>query len=253
MRARISRRTIPVAALGLLLLLTGCGGTGTTPEADDRRATAPAGGPERSNPSPMAARPQEIPGLGPATRARIGAAARQVFVVTGETADSNRATAVLYERDEVRGWRPAAGPWPARNGRRGWTEDHRMGDLRSPIGVYGLTDAGGKLADPGTELPYDRRTEFRAPGRNVEGESLEEAFDYVVAINYNRVPGRTPLDWTRPLGEEKGGGIWVHVDHGAATQGCVALPKPLMRDLMKRLDPAARPVVVMGPQGVLAR
>ncbi|MGW6459254.1 hypothetical protein ACWF94_25575, partial [Streptomyces sp. NPDC055078] len=70
--------------------------------------------------------------------------------------------------------------------------------------------------------------------------------------NYNRVPGRTPLDWTMPLGADRGNGIWVHVDHGAATQGCVTLPKPVLRDLMRRLDPASAPVIVMGPAAALA-
>ncbi len=143
------------------------------------------------------------------------------------------------------GWE--AGPvWPARNALRGWTDDHWAGDLRSPIGVYTLTDAGGLLPDPGTRLPYDRSDGFAVSGTGFEGEPLEGSFDYVVAIDYNREPGTSPLDLTRPLGADRGGGIWLHVDHDGPTQGCVSLSEQHMRDLLLALDPALHPVVVMG-------
>ena len=76
---------------------------------------------------------------------------------------------------------------------------------------------------PGSRTTSSRR--FDARGTGFEGEPLRGSFDYVVAINYNREPGTTPLDRTRPLGDEKGGGIWIHVDHGGPTQGCVSLPR----------------------------
>uniref|UniRef100_UPI0035A83962 L,D-transpeptidase family protein n=1 Tax=Streptomyces phytophilus TaxID=722715 RepID=UPI0035A83962 len=124
---------------------------------------------------------------------------------------------------------------------------------RTPAGVYGLTDAGGLDPDPGTKLPYDHGPAFTATGRGYEGEPLAGSFDHVVAINYNRKPGTTPLDWTRPLGDGRGGGIWVHVDHGGPTSGCVSLAKPHMRTLLRTLDPRRRPVTVMGPRAWLAR
>ena len=105
-------------------------------------------------------------------------------------------------------------------------------DLKSPTGVFGLTDAGGRLADPGALLPYDEQPGFTVSGEGFFGEPLEGSFDYVVAINYNREPGTTPLDRTRPMGEERGGGIWIHVDHGGPTQGCVSLPENRMRQLL---------------------
>ncbi|GAA2238122.1 lipoprotein [Streptomyces amakusaensis] len=272
MTSRIRRSAaLPAAGLALAALLTGCGAPAATAPPDDAKRPAE---PVSSSPSLSASvRTQEarrearreLPGIGPRTLAGIDGRTRQVLVVSGGGADANRATAALYERGPERGpesgqesgpesgWRRAAGPWPARNGLKGWTEDHRLGDLRTPIGVYGLTDAGGLLPDPGTELPYDRRPEFTARGTNFDGKPLDGAFDHVVAVNYNRKPGLTPLDWTRPLGEAKGGGIWIHVDHGGATQGCVGLARPRVAELLKLLDPKARPVVVMGPEKSLAR
>ncbi|MFE7646054.1 L,D-transpeptidase family protein [Streptomyces phaeoluteigriseus] len=245
---------VRAALLAASLLLTGCGGGAAAPP--DRKAPDPATtAAAPSAPAPEAAAqtvPQQLPGLGPKTRSAVPASARQVVVVTGRGRDSPLSEAVLYRRTGT-GWQP--GPaWPAHNALRGWTGHHLSGDLRSPIGVYGLTDAGGRLPDPGTRLPYDRSTGgFRSPGTGFEGESLAGSFDYVIAIDYNRKPGTSPLDWTRPLGTERGGGIWIHVDHGGPTHGCVSIAEPHMRELLRALDPALHPVVVMGDHASLAR
>jgi L,D-peptidoglycan transpeptidase YkuD (ErfK/YbiS/YcfS/YnhG family) len=208
---------------------------------------------DRAAPGPQIVRPREIPVLGPVIRAQLTAETRQAVVVTGVDRDSNQATAMLYERVPARGWQPVSGPWPAHNGLRGWTTRHLHSDHRSPIGVFGLTDAGGRLPDPGTKLPYDQESAFTADGTGFEGEPLAGSFDYVVAINYNRDSGTSPLDRTRPLGESRGGGIWIHVDHGGPTQACVSLPRGRMRELLRWLDPAKRPVVVMGDVTALGR
>jgi L,D-peptidoglycan transpeptidase YkuD (ErfK/YbiS/YcfS/YnhG family) len=75
----------------------------------------------------------------------------------------------------------------------------------------------------------------------------------VVAIDYNRVPGTSPLDEERPLGSDKGGGVWIHVDHDGPTQACISLPRDAMRELLRALDPGKQPVIVMGPADELAR
>lgn len=90
-------------------------------------------------------------------------------------------------------------------------------------------------------------------GTGFEGEPLVSSFDYVIAIDYNRKPGTTPLDWTRPLGASRGGGIWLHVDHDGPTQGCVSIDKEHMKELLLALDPRLNPVVVMGDSASLAR
>nr|WP_203594056.1 hypothetical protein [Streptomyces sp. SID9124] len=266
-----------VCSLVLLVLLAGCGagglaGTGpggaTTERAPVNGVPGPPGSaasaagapshevtalPSAPDPSPL---PTEIPGLGPKTRAAIPATARQAFVVTGEGPDSNRSTAVLYTLDGPAGpgWRPALGPWPAHNALNGWTGEHWEGDLRSPVGVFTLTAAGGRLDPPDKALlPYDLSPDFAVTGEGFHGEPLEGSFDYVIAIDYNRVPGTSPLDHGRPLGEERGGGIWVHVDHGGPTQGCVSVTEDRMKQLLGALDPAMEPVIVMGDAESLGR
>ncbi|WP_141310865.1 L,D-transpeptidase family protein [Streptomyces spinoverrucosus] len=251
MASSTRRLGIPAAGLALLLALTGCGGTGMTAgtaSATTAPGTTPAS-PEQASPSSTS--PARLPGLGPRTMAEVPDNTRQVVLVTGQDKNSPTSQVVLYRRTGT-GWEP--GPtWPAHNALKGWTDDHRVGDLRSPIGVFTLTDAGGLLTDPGTKLPYHQGRGFTINGTGFEGEPLAGSFDYVVAINYNRQPGTSPLDWTRPLGADKGGGIWLHVDHGGPTQGCVSVAQQHMRELLRTLDPAQHPVVVMGDAASLQR
>ncbi|MFJ7065888.1 hypothetical protein [Streptomyces sp. NPDC101115] len=265
MPVRKGTTAVLTCALSSALVLTGALGGCTAqrppsaaPAPAPAASTSPLQGPERNRTQGQEARdganraPSRIPGIGPRTYGRIPEGTTQVLVVSGDGIDGNIATAVLHERDAAGRWHRAAGPWTGHNALRGWTDDHVAGDLRSPTGVYRLGDAGGRLPDPGARVPYDQDEEFAVSGTGFLGESLEGSFDYVVAIDYNRVPGTTPLDKERPLGPERGGGVWIHVDHGGPTQACVSLPREDMTELLRALDPVREPVVVMGPAATLA-
>ncbi|MET9963558.1 L,D-transpeptidase family protein [Streptomyces sp. NPDC006326] len=258
---------LAVAALGLLTF-----GAGWVYTAQHQDASASAAADAKARPADVRPQPslppkppqrpqvparvvraaprQGLPGVSDRTRARIPAASRQLILVTGRARNSSESTATLYTR-------PAAGAdwirvesWPARNGAKGWSTERRYGDLTSPQGVFALTDAGGLLPKPpGTKLPYDQDESFVPAGSGVNGEPLDGAFDYVVAIGFNRKPGVSPLDPTQPDGEGKGGYIWLHVDHDGPSRGCVGIPKEGMKKILATLDPAAKPVIVMGPQG----
>ncbi|MBK3562815.1 L,D-transpeptidase family protein [Streptomyces sp. MBT62] len=245
-------RMSPVALVAVSLLLTGCGGGAVAATDHTSAAPAPASTPPASPSSAISAEaaPRQLPGVGPKTLARIPAGTEQVVLVTGRGANSSVSALALYERTDD-GWQQTAS-WAAHNALRGWSDHHMAGDLRSPIGVYSLTDAGGLLKDPGTKLSYDQGSGFVSPGTGFEGEPLAGSFDYVVAINYNRQPGTSPLDWTRPLGASRGGGIWIHVDHGGPTHGCVSIAEDHMKELLRTLDPARHPVVVMGDAASLS-
>ncbi|MCX4903029.1 L,D-transpeptidase family protein [Streptomyces sp. NBC_00878] len=241
----------PVAVLAAALLLAGCGGGGAMTTADQQPGATPQGGSTGAPRVSMDVAPQQLPGLGPKTLAQVPQKTRQAVVVTGRGKNSPISTVVLYERTES-GWQAGAS-WPAHNALKGWTDHHVLEDLRSPIGVYALTDAGGLLPDPGASLPYDQSSAFTIGGKGFEGEPLAGSFDYVIAINYNRKAGTTPLDWTRPLGADRGGGIWLHVDHEGPTHGCVSLRKEHMKALLRALDPDRDPVIVMGDAAALRR
>ncbi|MFK0257476.1 L,D-transpeptidase family protein [Streptomyces sp. NPDC090445] len=217
---------------------------------DDRPAAVAAAADGRVARESRGSGLQGLPGISERTRAQIPAESLQVVLVTGRAKNSSYATVALYTRPTAAdGW-ALAGSWPARNGARGWSTERRYGDLTSPVGVFSLSDAGGLLPKPpGTRMPYDRSRAFTASGHGVEGESLEGSFDYVVAIDFNRKRGVSPLDPTKPEGIRKGGNIWLHVDHDGPSQGCVGIAKEAMEKVLETLDPAAKPVIVMGPHG----
>ncbi|AZQ33090.1 hypothetical protein EJ357_06240 [Streptomyces cyaneochromogenes] len=242
------RAAVAAAALGSLLAamttLTAC---------EDARHGAGAGAGGKGAPTSPAATADatRIPDVGDHWQRRIPTDSRQVVAVYGDGKDSPDSTVVLYTRrgsghgatwDRIRSW-------PAHNGKKGWTTDHREGDDRSPVGVFTLSDAGGVLKDPGSRLPYTRSAGFAAP--RWWGKAYWHDFDYVIAIDYNRVKGTPPNDPTRPEGEGKGGGIWLHMDHGSGTSACVSLSESAMEYLLRTLDPDRHPVVVMGDRADL--
>ncbi|MEU2394494.1 hypothetical protein [Streptomyces sp. NPDC007369] len=217
---------------------------------DDRPAAVSAASDGRGTRESRRNGLQGLPGISERTLARIPADSLQLILVTGKASNSSYATAALYTRPTAGSDWALAESWPARNGARGWSTERSYGDLTSPVGVFSLSDAGGLLPKPpGTRLPYDRSRAFTASGHGVEGESLEGSFDYVVAIDFNRKRGVSPLDPTKPEGARKGGNIWLHVDHDGPSQGCVGISKEAMEKVLETLDPAAKPVIAMGPQG----
>lgn len=238
-----------MVALGsLLAALSACGGGPSGHGAQDG-AARPAGGAAGTSGAPAGT--TRIPGVGDRLQQRIPAGSRQVVAVYGEGRDSAASTVVLYTKQGSVWHRTRS--WAAHNGRKGWTTDHREDDKRSPVGVFTLSDAGGVLPDPdpapGTGLPYTRSSAFAAP--RSWGKSYWHDFDYVIAIDYNRVKGTPPNDPTRPEGASKGGSIWLHMDHGSGTSACVSLPKAGMEYLLRTLDPDRHPVVVMGDRADL--
>ncbi|MEV5437645.1 hypothetical protein AB0K80_16760 [Streptomyces sp. NPDC052682] len=235
--ARRARAALAVLA-SLPVALTACGGAGHG---------GPGSGAGAAPTRPAASGATRIPGVGDRLQRRIPSGTRQVVAVYGDGRNSATSTVVLYARHGAT-WHRVRG-WAAHNGRKGWTTDHHEGDHRSPVGVFTLSDAGGVLPDPGAKLPYTRSAAFAAP--RWWAKSYWHDFDYAIAIDYNRVKGTPPNDPTRPLGRRKGGGIWLHLDHGSGTSACVSLPEPAMEYLLRTLDPARHPVVVMGDRADL--
>lgn len=242
-----SRVRCAVVVCGALVMsLTACGGSGGTNGATTSDTGArKSGGTGRSEARTVD--PTRIPDVGDRLQKQIPAESRQVVAVYGKGEDDADATVVLYTKTGS-AWKKTRS-WEGHNGKKGWTTDHREGDKRSPVGVFTLSDAGGVLADPGAKLPYSRSASFQAP--HYWAKSHWHDFDYVIAIDYNRVKGTSPIDPTRPEGQSKGGSIWLHMDHGSGTSACVSLSKSGMEYLLRTLDPARHPVIVMGDRTAL--
>ncbi|MDT3440048.1 MULTISPECIES: hypothetical protein [unclassified Pseudofrankia] len=252
------------AAAGFALAAPGGGafasaasGAGTSGGLDNGGAggTMVSGGPDGSGEGGAATGivSAALPGVGEWAASRLPAETRQVILVSAPDRVSTTNTVTLWERaDETSPWTRRGLPLAGRNGANGWTTSHHEGDRRSPIGVFSLTAAGGKLPDPGTALPYEYQPSFFAAGSGDLDDPLTAAFNYVVAIDYNRIPGRPPSDPARPLGERAGGDIWLHVDHEAPTKGCVSLPQDGLESVLRWLQPASHPMIIMGDAPSLA-
>ncbi|GAB3558366.1 L,D-transpeptidase family protein [Spelaeicoccus albus] len=249
------------AAVGMTAAaLTGCGGTLTAAtdrarDASPSRSSAEPGdpipGPGQRSPGTRPTR-HAIPGIGPHTMRQIPKRTTQVLVSATETKTGSRAHTTMYRLVADGTWK-AVDDWPGHNGKNGWKKHRSVGDATTPIGVFGLTDAGGYLANPGTKLSYDRDPAYRSAAAATYGDSFKKVFNYLIAINFNRVAGSKPTDSRHPHGAARGGKIWLHVDHHSPTHGCITLPQSGMKFLLTHLDPKARPVIVTGPKPVISR
>jgi len=225
----------------------------TDPATESASAPAPAASTPPSAPPPVstAARPAVLP-----LAVDVGAAS-QVVTVVASSARATTAQVTAWQRGPA-GWTVALGPLPARIG-SGGIGAASEGSTRTPAGVFRLTEAFGRAADPGTRLPYrvvdghdwwvsdvtsPRYNEYArcAPGTcdfsEAAGENLYAAgpvYDRAVVIDYNR--GGTP---------GAGSAFFLHVSNGAATAGCVAIDGGSLAALMRWLDPAAAPRIALG-------
>ena len=78
-------------------------------------------------------------------------------------------------------------------------------------------------------------------------------YAYAVVLGFNMPTG---VHWSskrrqyvarQPADTRRGGGIFLHVQRSTYTAGCVAAPLDDVRWIVRRLDPAASPRIVMGP------
>jgi L,D-peptidoglycan transpeptidase YkuD (ErfK/YbiS/YcfS/YnhG family) len=146
------------------------------------------------------------------------------------------------------------GPWRARVGRNGLSAQHREGDGTTPTGTFRLGPVVyGIDPDPGVRVRYHRLAcgdwwdedprsstynTFRHVGCGTtppfRGGSealwrITPAYRLFAVIQYNAapiVPGR-------------GSAIFLHVDTGRSTNGCVSLPRPELLRVLRRLRPGA--------------
>lgn len=178
----------------------------------------------------------------------------QMIVVTAPKASDTTATLTAFERGTDHSWKPVIGPVKAFLGSQGMGVP-KDNVPRTPEGTFALDQAFGRLANPGTKMPYtkvDRQDwwdeneksptyntlvrQVKSPGG--DSENLYDSgpvYDYAVNIAHN--PQRTP---------GKASGMFLHVTNNEPTQGCVAVDKETMRKILVWLDPAKHPKIAIG-------
>ena len=264
------------AAILLAVVVLAACGSSSTPRAQGEPATtsatsgstavpttaapAPAVSTTTAPPVPAATTPTTPPAPADPALAQAGTAG-QAVVVTADRYGATTATLTAYEREGAGGWRRSFGPWPARVGTRGLAPpgEKREGDGRTPSGVYGFDFFFGVAPDPGVRFPYRRVTgksivwdddpasplyntwvdlDRQQAGAEPEPMFVSPAYDHGAVIAYNtaRTPGL-------------GSAIFLHVSTGGATAGCVSLPAAQLVEVLRWLDPARGPRIVLGVAG----
>jgi len=196
--------------------------------------------------------------------ARVHAATTQV--VTVNRTQGHHARVTFWKKND-HGWVQS---WRATDGRIGYGglvpgPRRRQGTGTTPLGTYVLTYAFGTQRARGAwDIRYRqiRRGDYwvqdnasrhynRYRNKSQGGfrwwlptshpDSSERLLDFrreyelAVVIDFNHGQVR-----------HRGAGIFLHVNGAGATAGCVSVPRPFMRRLMRQLQPDRNPVIAIG-------
>jgi L,D-peptidoglycan transpeptidase YkuD (ErfK/YbiS/YcfS/YnhG family) len=175
--------------------------------------------------------------------------------VTAASYGATQAELTAYQREGGR-WRRIFGPWVAWIGRNGMAPPgaKREGDGRTPSGTFGFGFFFGVDPNPGVRFPYrgvdasdfwdddpssslyNLWVDDRDANPGADPEPMDvSAYDYGAVIAYNtaRTPGL-------------GSAIFLHINIGTPTAGCVTLPVGELLEILRWLNPAASPRIAMG-------
>lgn len=212
--------------------------------------------------------PQEFAADLPRAQQQLGwqvpAETRQVVLVRASHAAATQATLTRWERRGA-GWQRQGQAVAVDLGRAGlaWGRGlhtqalpaKREGDGRSPQGVFALGPAFGRGARPaGVQWPWQRaladdywvddpasplynRWTKRGQLAGASAEVLARGdglYDLALVVLHN----------TQPVQAGAGSAIFLHLANGAATDGCTALQRGDLLDLLRWLRPADQPLLV---------
>jgi len=192
-------------------------------------------------------------------------AARQLITVEAATSRATYATARIWTRRDLC-WTPAGGPYTARVGRNGVRKNKREADGATPAGTFRIgARMYGNSPSPGVSSPYVR---LRCGDWWVE-DSKSPAYNTFQRIGCGRTPpfkvttpdlSRSPRAYAHfalieynmhPVVRGRGSGIFLHVQIGKATSGCISLRRSALVHVLRWLDPEALPQIAIGATGSL--
>ncbi|MFD2630425.1 SH3 domain-containing protein [Oceanobacillus kapialis] len=177
----------------------------------------------------------------------------QLILVTTDSYGSTSATIQTFEKDGSGKWNRVMNT-SGFLGKNGFGKQ-KEGDGKTPIGKYSIGTAFGQNGNPGTKLPWRDITsddvwvddsdsalyntwqsKSKTQGQWKSAENMtHRLYTYGFVINYNtqRTPG-------------KGSAIFFHTG-SSYTLGCVATSQSNVISILKWLDPAKNPVIIMTP------
>jgi L,D-peptidoglycan transpeptidase YkuD (ErfK/YbiS/YcfS/YnhG family) len=185
--------------------------------------------------------------------------------VTNKDASSSQVTIYVLEKGGNI-WRPAFPAFSGTIGTKGFASFNKKleGDGTSPTGIFSLGTAFGYNPSISTKMPYRRITDDdfwvddvrsadynrwvrgRPQTASVEKMKREDGlYRHGIVIEYN-------MD---PIERGKGSAVFLHRWQGKdkSTRGCVAMPEDQILRLLAWLDPAQKPLIIMGTESELSR
>jgi len=156
-------------------------------------------------------------------------------------------------------WAPVLGPLRATIGRNGFAAagGKREGDGKTPAGIYSLGLVFGYPSTVTSAMPYRRMTrqdiwvdDPASPDYNrlkKKGETKAHSFEDMVLPD-NRYKYGIVVEYnTNPVVPGQGSAIFIHIwkDENTATAGCVALSEENILKLIRWLEPAKKPLIVL--------
>ena len=207
---------------------------------------------------------------------------RQVVVVTTRSWTTSHARLQTWKLTSSGEWVRVVDPIPARVGWNGVRREanRKQNTGTTPAGTFGLLRGFGLAKPAGVDLPYRRvdrndwwpydpadpktynvfqpRRVKHAQWRTDWSERLKSygaQYRYAVVLDYNlpsEITWRNGQRVARNTADTSaGGGIFLHVSGSGATAGCVSIARDQMRQVLRWLDPAKDPVIVIGPRDVI--
>jgi L,D-peptidoglycan transpeptidase YkuD (ErfK/YbiS/YcfS/YnhG family) len=188
--------------------------------------------------------------------------AESTQLITVQAARRKTTYATLRTWRRVEGcWRAVAGPFNARVGRNGLRLNRREGDGTTPIGMFPIgARMYGNEPNPGVRFRYTRlrcgdwwvedpsspayntfqrigcgrRPPFRTTTPDMSKDRTAYAYLAIIEFNMN------------PIIRGRGSGIFLHVQTGRPTNGCVSLRRAQLLRVLRWLSPSASPRIVIG-------
>jgi L,D-peptidoglycan transpeptidase YkuD (ErfK/YbiS/YcfS/YnhG family) len=213
--------------------------------------------PTRPPPTPTSPPPPRAPLL--VTQLADVGNAQQVVIVTSSSWSSTAATVQTFEKD-AGGWHAVFAPMASLIGRHGFSANRTEGDGTTPTGKYSFGTMFGQQPSPGVKFPYrqpdaqsvwvdDNASPYynswqenaALSGEHLTSSGFARPYAYAAVINFNM----------SPVVPHKGSAIFLHVSTGNPTAGCVSVAQSNLLQILRWLDPARDPVIVMGPTSVI--
>lgn len=197
----------------------------------------------------------------PQNTTQIGGSEQLIFA-TNRDSSSFRATIHVLEKKNGF-WQLVFPAFTGSIGKKGFApiDKKREGDGKSPSGIFPLGIAFGDGPSVLTKIPYRQATDDDSWVDDVNSEDYnkwvkgkpnaaswekmkrdDDLYKYGVVIEYNM----------HPIVKGKGSAIFLHVwKRGGSTLGCVAMSEEMVLKILGWLDPAKKPLIIMGTESEL--